>query len=261
MSAIAEQKLRALFDDARAAWPGVEIDRAQFARFLGERAQGAELDELRTRDLYLACACAMGDARAHRAFEEQLLAKVPSFLARLRPPPFLVDEVQQHLREALLLPADKPGLTAYSGRGALVSWLRVIAVRAALRLQREPRAEAQHPEAAGPPGPELEYLKLRYRGEYERALQDALRSLSDRERLFLRLHHGDGLSIDRIGALYRMHRSTVARRLAASRRKLLDGTRERLRERLKLTDTEFESLLAIVRSQLLVSVRAALGRR
>jgi RNA polymerase sigma-70 factor (ECF subfamily) len=259
---IEDEKLRAIFADARAAWPGVDLDRAQFAHFLGERAQGADLAELRTRDLYLACACALGNARAHRAFEEQLLAKVPSFLARLRAPPFLVDEVQQHLRETLLLPREQPGITAYSGRGALSSWLRVIAVRTARRLQRAPPEEEAHPpESAGPQGPELEYLKLRYRGEYERALQETLTSLDDRQRLFLRLHYGDELSIDRIGALYHLHRSTVARRLAASRSKLLEGTRGRLQERLKLTGTEFEALLAIVRSQLLLSVRSALGRR
>jgi RNA polymerase sigma-70 factor (ECF subfamily) len=240
--------LTAAFKDAQAAWPGVGLEETEFARAVTERAAGDDLAELQTSDLYLATACARGDARAHQLFEAELLSKVPTFLSRLRLPAFLVDEVRQRLRETLLMPG---GLSGYSGRGALSSWLRVVTVRTALRLQRElqpENAEAGAPEPAGPAGPELEYLKSRYRGEYERALHEALQSLSDRERLFLRLHYADGLSIDRIGALYRLHRSTVARRLAAHRRKLLEGTRGRLQERIKLT----------VRSQLVVSVRSAL---
>jgi RNA polymerase sigma-70 factor (ECF subfamily) len=250
--------LAAAFKDAQAAWPGVRLDETEFARAVSERAEGDELAELRTSDLYLATACARGDARAHQLFEADLLSQVPAFLSRLRPPAFLVDEVQQRLRESLLMPG---GLSGYSGRGALSSWLRVVAVRTALRLQRDLQpasADAAAPQPAGPAGPELEYLKSRYRGEYERALHEALQSLSDSERLFLRLHYADGLSIDRIGALYRLHRSTVARRLAGHRRKLLEGTRARLQERLKLTATEFDALLAIVRSQLVVSMRSAL---
>jgi RNA polymerase sigma-70 factor (ECF subfamily) len=257
MTMLSRSGLAAAFKDAQAGWPGVLLDETEFARAVSERSEGDELAELRTSDLYLATACAHGDARAHQLFEAELLSKVPAFLSRLRLPAFLVDEVKQRLRESLLMPG---GLAGYSGRGALSSWLRVIAVRTALRLQRDlqPATDAATPEPAGPAGPELEYLKSRYRGEYERAFHEALQSLSDRERLFLRLHYADGLSVDRIGALYRLHRSTVARRLAGHRRKLLEGTRARLQERLKLTVTEFDALLEIVRSQLVLSVRSAL---
>ncbi len=55
-----------------------------------------------------------------------------------------------------------------------------------------------------------------------------------------------------------LHRSTVARRLAACRRKLLDLTRARLFEQLKLTDSEFRSVFSIVRSQMTISLRSAL---
>ncbi len=70
----------------------------------------------------------------------------------------------------------------------------------------------------------------------------------------------DGLNIDRIGALFGMHRSTVARWRASVRRSLLASTREELRRRVPMTESEFESVLALVRSQLVVSIRTALHR-
>ncbi len=70
----------------------------------------------------------------------------------------------------------------------------------------------------------------------------------------------DGLNIDRIGALFGMHRSTVARWRTSVRRRLLASTREELQRRVSMTPSEFESLLALVQSQLVVSIRTALRR-
>jgi hypothetical protein len=53
---------------------------------------------------------------------------------------------------------------------------------------------------------------------YARALRLA-DALSLFEKSLLRLHYADGLDIGRIGRLYKIHRSTVARRLAEYRRK------------------------------------------
>ena len=52
-----------------------------------------------------------------------------------------------------------------------------------------------------------------------------------------------------------------ARRLAAYRQKLYEMTRELLRDRLRISDAEFERLLALVRSQIAVSIRGALAKR
>ncbi len=269
-----EARLRELHAAARAAWPAFSVEAADFVRRVAERLDvKAGLDEalttLRASDLYLACACARCDPAALRAFEEQLLSQVPRFLARLAAPRSLCDEVAQELRAELLVPAadTPPRIAEYSGRGDLAGWLRVVAIRTALRLRKEQKKLAgSDPEDAARPlfgvaDPELDYLKLRYRAEYEQAFQGALSKLSKRERLYLRLHYVDRLSIDKLGGLYRVHRSTIARRLAAHRQKLYETTRELLRERLRVSDSEFESLLALVRSQLAVSIRGALAKR
>ena len=59
--------------------------------------------------------------------------------------------------------------------------------------------------------------------------------------------------------MYRLHRSTAARRLAAIRRKLRERTQRELQQRLSITPDEFESLIAVVRRLIWVSVREALA--
>jgi RNA polymerase sigma-70 factor (ECF subfamily) len=119
----------------------------------------------------------------------------------------------------------------------------------------EPADPAHAMLASG--SPEIDLLKLQGRAEVERAFRQALAKLEDRDRLLLGLHYADGLSLERIGALYRQHRATVARRMAKARRELLDGARELLRERLRLSDSECDSMMALVRSQLRISLGAA----
>jgi RNA polymerase sigma-70 factor (ECF subfamily) len=264
-----EDTLQALVAAGRVAWPEIAIEASAFVRYLADRLDfhgdlEAALQAVRAKDLYLACGCADGDARAIAAFERTLLSRIPTFLARLDPSRDLADDVAQELREELLVPKNgSAGITVYSGRGDLGSWLRVVSIRTAQRLRRrrnQPpslaagRAEQPWRDA----DPERDYLKLRYGAAYEEAFQAALASLSSRERLCLRLHYADGLDIGRIGRLYKIHRSTVARRLAEYRRKLRESVKERLRKRLKLTDSEYESVLSLVRSQMVVSLRSAL---
>jgi RNA polymerase sigma-70 factor (ECF subfamily) len=264
-----EDTLQALVAAGRVAWPEIAIEASAFVRYLADRLDfhgdlEAALQAVRAKDLYLACGCADGDARAIAAFERTLLSRIPTFLARLDPSRDLADDVAQELREELLVPKNgSAGITVYSGRGDLGSWLRVVSIRTAQRLRRRNQPPSLAAGRAEQPwrdaDPERDYLKLRYGAAYEEAFQAALASLSSRERLCLRLHYADGLDIGRIGRLYKIHRSTVARRLAEYRRKLRESMQERLRKRLKLSDSEFHSVLSLVRSQLVVSLRSTLS--
>jgi RNA polymerase sigma-70 factor (ECF subfamily) len=262
-----ETALQSLWEAGRAAWPAVDLPPEDLAREAGARAEAADgaaaLERLHGADLYLACACARGIPGAAAAFEARFLSRVPAFVARADPAGELADEVAQELREKLLFASEgrPPRIADYSGRGALEGWLRIVALRAAFKLRRsQQRFNARGPaapsELSTEPDPERDYLKLRYRGEYEEAFRSAVAALDVGERVFLKLHYTDGLNIERIGAMYQLHRATVARRLAAHRRKLLDLTRARLRERLRLSDSEFESILQLVRSQMSVSLRS-----
>jgi RNA polymerase sigma-70 factor (ECF subfamily) len=241
---------------ARAAWPGVEVPADAFAAWLEERAGAGELQ---ANDLYLACACARGDQRAHEAFERTLLSQVPLLLARVEGAP--AEEIAAALRESLLLgkAGAPPRIALYTGRGSLKGWLRVVALRAALRDRRDRPPAAEPIDAAeamlASGNPEIDLLKLRSRADVESAFRESLRALPERERLLLALHYSDGLSLERLAAMYGQHRATIARQMARARRTLLEGARALLQERLRLTESECDSLVQLVRSQLRVGLR------
>jgi RNA polymerase sigma-70 factor (ECF subfamily) len=74
------------------------------------------------------------------------------------------------------------------------------------------------------------------------------------------MHSLDGLNLDQIGAVHRVHRATVARWIAAARESLLERTRKGLEEKLQLQGSEFESLMGLVRSQLDLSIHSFLKK-
>jgi RNA polymerase sigma-70 factor (ECF subfamily) len=108
--------------------------------------------------------------------------------------------------------------------------------------------------------PELAVLKRRYARDFATALEHAFARLSDRERALLQLHLVDRLSIDSLGELYKVGRSTAARWLSSARRTLAEETRLELRRKLRLTQSEYESLAVVVRSLVDVSVVKLLKR-
>jgi RNA polymerase sigma-70 factor (ECF subfamily) len=268
-----EDALRAAAEAGAAAWPGVALAPAAFARHLAARLPPAGdllagIAALRAADLYLACACAEGNAAAIAAFDRDFLAQVPSYVATVDPSPAFGDEVRQGLRERLLVPEPgrAPRIAEYAGRGALGGWLRVAAMRVALNLRRADRPGPQDDDvvaaaAAARLDPELDLLKARYKREFEEALRAAFASLTAEQRAILRLSLVEGLALEAIGALYRVHLSTISRRLARAREAVAAEAHRLLRERLRLTPSELASLEGLVRSQLDVSLGSLLRER
>jgi RNA polymerase sigma-70 factor (ECF subfamily) len=251
-----------ILERCRAAWPTFTVAPDVFTAHVAQAAKGQPLSALRAEDLYLACACAQKEPRAIAAFEGKYLPEVPSYVGQIDRTPAFVDEVSQQLREKLFVAADgaRPKICDYTGKGPLGAWLRVVAVRIALNLRRRPKqtveAEGDNaPVLRSPnPDPELDYLKTRYKKEFKEAFQATLAELSGDERSVLKMHYIDGLNIDEIGTAYRVHRSTVARWLASSRDKIMEETKKRLTDRLKIQGSEVESIIGLVRSQLDVSI-------
>lgn len=276
-SAPLEAALRTLLQEGQQAWPTVPIAADDFvthlaARLLVERTERAEataigpelLEKLNGKDLYLTCACAQGLPQALAAFESAYLSQVPMFVGHINRSPDFVDEVRQILRVNLLVGRDgaTPRIAEYAGRGALHAWLRISAVRVALRLSRKRVVDGQDGEgkegvdALIEPtlGPELAHIKARYQAEFKSALQEALAGLTDQQRNLLRLQLHAGLTGDQIAALYKVTRSTVTRWLSAARSDVLSATQRLLQERLKLSPQEFQSLAGVVVSQLNLSL-------
>lgn len=258
--------LQPVIDRARAGWPELDLDDDGFLAHV-ERALdgGADPAAVYAADLWLAYGCAVGNDEALAAFDREVLSQVGLLLGRLQPTPQLVDEVRQQLRHKLLVaePGARPRIAEYAGRGPLQAWVRVAAVRTALDLLRtsgaRSGAEVEPDDLADDAAsPELEYLKRRYRQQFKAAFQEALRGLDAEQRNVLRLHVVEGLNVDEIGALFKVHRSTVARWIATARQQVLAAARGKLRAELGLSAGEFDSLAGVVRSQLDLSVKKIL---
>lgn len=265
-----ERAIVALWEAGAAAWPGVELSRQVFARHLGEHAEGPSpiesLNGLSGEELYLACACAQMSSAALKAFERSYLSHTPSFLSRMSPTPSLIDDVKQALREKLFLGKDgePPKIAGYSGRGSLLTWTRVVAARLALNMKRGKNQQAETGEsaidavAAVGGDAELDVLQSRYQEEFHKAVKEAFASLTSKQRNILRLHFVNGLSGEKIGAVFRVHQTTVARWLAAAREDVLTTTKSLLRQRLKVRDEELDSIVRGLQSRLDLSMTALL---
>ena len=262
--------LSELIERARREAPEVDLDSIRFAGYLAERVTfdrkgQPALQSLHAGALWIAYGCVISDSSAMVAFEAVYGGEISAALARSFDRG-LAEDAELRMRERLFLVEgdDVPRLASYSGRGDLRAWLRAAAVRTAIDLMRARRLIAVDPGALGDAGaardPLLSALKQRYRDEFRVAFEEAAATLTDRERTLLRYRFLDDLSIDEIGTLYRVHRATAARWIAAIREALFEGTRTRLMARLDLTELEIDSVLHLINSQLDVSVGTVVGR-
>jgi RNA polymerase sigma-70 factor, ECF subfamily len=254
---------------ARAAWPGVEIDRDEFVEHVRAcaghaAASSAVAASMQLTDLYLACACGLSVPAALSTFDRVLLVQVPRLVSRVTTSASVVADVQQNLREKLFLGAGgrRPGITSYHGRGSLIAWLRVVAVRAAVDVLR---SDARDDVAIGDDladelsdDVELSAAKAQHREEFQAAVIEALRALTARERNLLRLHLTAGVSTHKLAAMFRVDQSTVVRWISAARDRIRAAIQARLCERLGLRPTELDSLAGLLLSRLDVSLAGCL---
>lgn len=263
----AAPSVQALAAAGRAAWPGLGVPDEAFARYLEHHlAQASDRDaamsKLRPDDLYLACACAEGEAAAIRAFEDRFARVIDRAVSRFARTSEKKDELKQLLRERLFVaaPGERPKIASYTGQGFLENWLRVAAVRAFVNAERRVRPDEPGAEEsfAGMESPqhdvELGFLKSHYRTAFRRAFASATQALTPGDRLILRLTVREGLTCDEIAASLGVHRATAARRAARARQALIDATRAELAESLRVDAAELASILHLVESNLDLSI-------
>jgi RNA polymerase sigma-70 factor, ECF subfamily len=270
-----EVALRRLFEEGARAWPGLGLSPEAFVHHLASRRAAptsaspptAHLAGVHAADLYLACACAARLRGAVEAFDRAYLRRLDVYLARLRPSPAFVDEVRQALGEKLFVGKDgaPPKIGEYDGHGALESWVRVIALRAAIDLRRQGGAvvvqEARERDEPATADPEIGYLKRRYRHAFSAAFRGAVEALDAEDRELLRLRFVDGLTQVEVAARLGVHRATVVRRLEAAQQAVTDGARRLLQAQLGASEAELASLAGLMRSQIELSLPGLLKEK
>jgi RNA polymerase sigma-70 factor (ECF subfamily) len=262
--------LAELCDRGRAAWPRLQLDDEallqQIARTLPQPPPAAIADallRLHAADLWLACACACGDAAALVAFERAYGSHMREQAERASAAAADADDAAQRVRIRLLTGAS-PRIGEYAGRAPLASWLAVAARRAALddtrvharRQARREDAELEHAIASD--DPELEQLRAEYRGPFERALAKALAELEPRERNLFRQTLLQRVRIVDLAGLHGVDRRTVARWLDRARERVLQSVCASMQAELGARSTELGSALRWVASRLELGLSVAL---
>ncbi len=262
--------------EAARAWPAVAVtltpdDRAAFAAYAAERLDAAKTlvqaaTDQRTDELLVAWACLMRKPSAVAGFERTYMGEVDAAWRVITPPGMAMDEAQQRFREKLFVAAAgaAPAIAQYRGHGSLKAWTRVAATRMLLDLARSSRRDrtlgSEFLEDLALPGdPQNDLEKSSYRAAFKESLDAAAQALTTRERNLLRYVVLDGLTIDQIAAIYGVHRATAARRLADARASLGAQVRAILRRRLATNDADLDEMLALLESQVDLSLERVLG--
>jgi RNA polymerase sigma-70 factor, ECF subfamily len=205
------------------------------------------------------------DAKAIEIVREKLASAVEFAASKTTASKAQVADVTAHLSRVLFVdePERPAALRAYSARGALDAYLRVIARRELMRVvnlgRREVEIDVDLLDGIMPASdPEISILRARYRGDVDKAMRTAVSSLEERDRALLRYAFVDGLNVDEIGSLYDVHRATAARWVAAARERLGTRIRDELAAQLKIDVAEVDSIVRLVQSRIDVSLERVL---
>jgi RNA polymerase sigma-70 factor len=223
----------AAYLEACAAWPDLTVSETRFGEHL-DAAGAVEIEDKHAGDVLLACAALDGQTAAHR----QIVAVVDLAFVRMRRTIRLDDsgvaEARQIVLERLLLGGEgQPALTRYAGRGALVSYVQVVATRVCFALSAEPRDVNVDPDrfttdVVGEVAAESLLGQEAVREAMREAFRQAIVGLSARDRLVLRFHYVHDHRITDIARLYGVDRSTMSRWIDGARARLWNDARPRL---------------------------------
>lgn len=223
--------------------------------------------ELHPDDLAWARALAAGDNAALARYERDLVPLIEAQLRRRGLAADVIADVQQALRTRLLVgDGEGPAIAGYEGRGALKSWVLISALREAVRVRQHAAREsavdddalialADHAEVELP-----SVDKERYREAFRVAFRSALSELTPRDRVLLRMHVIDGLTIDQIGSVQGVHRATAARWIERARETVSRCVRRDLMKQLGVDPFEADELLRWVQSRIDLSLSMLVSR-
>ena len=281
-------------DDFSAALAGAV---AKYEDCLGARGRTSVrkvrqfIKELQHADLYLALACARGNESAWWEFDRRYRPFVERLARHLLNTRANADEVIDHIYAELFGTKVVDGnrqskFRTYTGRGTLQGWLRAVVSHAVIDFYRRRQDEVsldnleeigeeprmRHSRASHAHRAEESMLasvvRERYRTATVAALDQALATLDDHEKLLLLYYHVDGLKLREIARLVqepmspirrwfqrrarsgRVHESTVMRWLEKAYEKVAARFAEELAHKHQLSAEEIDICMSIATEDL-----------
>jgi RNA polymerase sigma-70 factor (ECF subfamily) len=255
-----EAEQRRAFVLGKTAWPNVELEMDRFVEFAQRHSITTDAPVEILQDVFLACACGHGEPTALQCFHERYFHVVAAAVRSFDASPQFADEIYQRLSESLFVsgPGVEAKIQRYKGQGPLAGFVRTAARRIGMRVSaaaaRFQGEEALAQEFSLASEVETTLHKLQCRDVINRALCIALRQLSRRERLILRMNLVEKVSTTRVAAMYKVSQPTVSRWIQRSARTIYDTVKELVCDELDIETRELDSLLSLVRSQIEITI-------
>lgn len=203
-------------------------------------------------DLLLAWACIDGVNEAAAELDRSCLTPLVPAVKILGVGDADVEELLARGRMRLLVgDVDRDaGLLSYAGRGPLAGFVRSTILRLAIdEKRRRPRSTSDDLAELADLVVTDPAIKM-MRDQYGKLVADALRvawnALSRDDRLLLGYQVFDGLTVDEIGRVLNVHRSTASRRCVAAREHLLVRVRHELGKQLDASPDTVDSIVRAV---------------
>jgi RNA polymerase sigma-70 factor, ECF subfamily len=189
---------------------------------------------LHLRDLALAQACARGCEMAWNEFLREFQAPMQQAAIAITRSSSAGKDLADSLYAELFGMTEREGarwspLASYSGRGALMGWLRTTLAQRHVNHHRStfrenPLESDDFPAASGDAIPEPQTLV-----QLASAVQSTLGLLSAEDRFMLTAYFLDGHTLAQLAALLRVHEATVSRRI----KRLTESVRKKLLKHLE----------------------------
>lgn len=275
-----DETLGSLVVHCQSTWPTLSLSAERFLAHLAQHVRADTLPGTLTphaSDLYLALGAVIcGDTGVCLINAHVLKAQL-----RLLRTKGLSAEASQEMLQALCVrlvigtETSPPRLLSYSGSAPIVSWMRAVTLNFLHNERRRPgtqtlesadddlllRKLAPGSALSGAPSGDTERI-LEHRISkpiVQDALRAAVQQLDSEERLLLKLCYVDGLRLQQIAMLHAVDKSTISRHLASVRMRILHALRHELAQRLRLNESEADSMIRVVISQVELSLSGILA--
>ncbi len=255
--------MHALWEAGRGAWPALALAADDFSAWLAPRLPPEQDPALLVAaDIFLTTACLLKVPGAAEAFLSGPLAAVERHISGILKSEDARAELLQELSVTLLAagPAGaEPKLGQYSGRGALVVWLRMAATRRALNVGRGKTRLVELDEVVlervADVDPELSTLRRRHKSEIADIFREATAAVPREDRMLLRLHYVQGSTMAELATLFRTSRSSMHRRIEAIRDELMGRIAALVRRQMRIDASQQGSMLRLFQSDLRDNLR------
>jgi RNA polymerase sigma-70 factor len=257
---MSREVLARLVQRARRQLPELgSVTASELESFISARVSVID-DNVRAEDLLIACACTKGVRAGHDLLAEMADHDIERAFGRIRPP-FSLPRIHQIIWQHLLYVPDggAPRIALYRGEVELTAYLRAIVNRLLLTLASQPKALATlattedailEAKTNQVEDADLRRVKTNYLAGVRLVLTHTIASLDARDRALLRDAIVERHDLASLALMYASTPEGITAAVRNAREKLEYRFKNRLAERMRISDRDHATLVRFFGAQL-----------